>query len=97
MLACASSHLAQLVEQLTDEGDIIVDILACETWKVGEASKSRDSREDGVCLRASIARKSVIPEGLERASYRRLFMIVVTMSSYQSREAESKDTWTWHC
>lgn len=81
---------------LTDEGDVIVDISARQTRQVRQASERGDAREDRVCLRASVTGQSVVPESLQGTSYRRLVLVVVTMGSCESREAEGEQTWTGH-
>jgi hypothetical protein len=67
----------------TNKGDVVVDIFAGKAGEVRETTESRDAREDGVGLCASITRKSVIPQSLERpGDWGLVIMVVVTMSSY---------------
>jgi len=57
----AASKLAWLPQQLTDEGNVVLDLVARKTRKVIETSKGADAREDriglvssGIALRSNI-------------------------------------------
>ena len=74
---------------LTNECNVVLDVVARETWVVVETTKGGNTREDGVGLLSTITWQRVVPETLVRASNWRLVVLVVSVGRDGSRQSSN--------
>jgi len=75
---------------LTNECDVVLDLVAGQAWVVVEATKGGNTREDGVGLLSTITWQRVVPKTLVRASNWLLVVFVVSVSRDGNRQSSNR-------